>query len=141
MEKLVASLELDKKIAEEVMGIVACDGWAIFDIDEHGVISWGTTPEGCKHDSMKCYMPESPPRYSIDMGRAGQLLGKLLEWAAEHDTVITFGYAPATGYRCSVYERLMDGCPEQFSRSNYYETPELAICEAALEYLQGETDD
>ena len=139
MEKLVAGLELDERIAQTAMG-PKCDAWRVVDYGGwHGEAVWLKDEGACEHK--KCRPPGSPPRTSTDMRYAGQLLGCLFEWAAEHDTVITFGYAPATGYCCTAYEPVMDDCPEHYhwpKADDYYDTPELAICEAALEYLQGE---
>lgn len=140
MDKLVAGPELDERIAQTVTGL-KCDAWKVVDYGGwHGEPVWMKEKGVCEHE--KCRPPGPPPCCSTDMRYAGQLLGKLLEWAVEQDAVITFGYAPATGYRCTAYEPLMDDCPEHFSwpkADDYYDTPELAICAAALEYLQGET--
>lgn len=144
MEKLVASLELDKKIAQEVMGKCRCAAWEMVDYGGwHGEAVWAKDVGACEHHN--CYPPESPPRYSIDMGRAGQLLGKLLEWAAEHATSIAL-IGDCDGYQCveggwGHQDTEDDACYETcflIYQDRFYETPELAICAAALKYLQGE---
>jgi len=130
VKKLTASLALDKHIAETIMGFVdgECDAWKREkwgDEDEWCLVMG---PDGCTHDN--CYPPESPPRYSIDMGRAGQLLGKMLEavrdegagnfqlWAGNND-----GDAE---YVCIFNDTVI---------THSYNVPELAICEAALHLM------
>jgi len=142
VDKLVASPELDKRIAEEVMGMEQCPAWTKGDPDCRGRETWWVDVAQCPHregkkvcDPEMCYPPESPPRYSIDMGRAGQLLGKLFEWA-EHEGVPIGLFANDGKYQCIASDARSDDDEPAFGYvQRFYDTPQLAICDAALHYL------
>jgi len=141
MDKLIAGPELDEKIAHEIVGAVPCDAWEVVDHGGwHGEAVWAKFGDSaCEHE--ECYPSESPIRYSTNMISAKQLLGKLLEWAAEHATSIAL-IVDADGYQCveggwghaPVSEDGFETC-FLVQQDAFYDTPELAICAAALKYL------
>ena|SRR5687767_4826556 len=118
--------ELEKEVAERVMGQVACDKWQHINFGSGG--GPAMINEGCDHDG-QCFPAETgPSHYSESIEAAMQVV----EHFQKRGYMVSVNASSEGGWWCCTYPP--DG---PFIESPHEATAALAICRAALAAIKG----